>query len=181
MILYDKVLNIFHLCFILPLISMWDQGNVLTGEEQPGRCMLKQHLHMEVLHQGTVTLSLCASGDFICIDKSEIKFGKPSHITGRRISLWKAMCNESLWPSEQSTKPHGPSLESSRSEESAIAAPCGQGCRVTGSATHSFPLNTLTLAGIWAQEEAYVKLMKKKWKHLKMLFWGLWNLNKWAY
>lgn len=60
---------------------------MLAGEELPGKCMLKQHLHMEVLRQGTVTLSSCASGDFICIDKSEIKFGKPIHITGRKILL----------------------------------------------------------------------------------------------
>ena len=60
---------------------------MLAGEEQPGKRMFKQHLDMEVLHQGTVTLSSCASGDFICIDKSEIKFGKPIHITGGRILL----------------------------------------------------------------------------------------------
>lgn len=166
------MLNIFHLW------GMWDYGAVPTGEEQPGGRVLKQHLHMGLLHQGTVTLSSCARGDFICIDKSEIKFGKPIHITGRRISLWKATCKESLWPSDQSTKPHGPSLESSRWEKAAVWLHVG---RVTGSATHSFPLNTHTLTDIWAQEGAYVKLMMKKWKHLKMLFWGLRNLNKWAY
>lgn len=154
---------------------------MLAGEELPGKCMLKQHLHMEVLRQGTVTLSSCASGDFICIDKSEIKFGKPIHITGRKILLWKAVCNESLWPPEQSTKPHGPLLEGRRSEKAAVAAPGRQGCRVVGLATHSLPLDILTLAGIWAQEGAYMKLMKEKRKHLKMLFWGLRNLNKWAY
>lgn len=148
-ILYDKGLNISHLCFILPLIGVWDEGTVLTGEEQPGKCILKYHLHIEVLYQGTVTLSSRASGAFIYIDKSEIKFRKSIHITGRRILLWKAMWNESLWPSEQSTKPHGPLLESSRSEKVGISAPCRQGCGVMGSPTHSFPFNTLISARIW--------------------------------
>lgn len=116
--------------------------------EQHGRCMLKQHLHMDVLHQCTVTLSSCASGDLICRDKSEIKFGKPIHVTDGRVSLQNAVCSESLRCSEQSTKPHGPSLQSSRLEVAAVVVLYGQGCRALGTPDFSFPLNSLSSVAI---------------------------------
>lgn len=116
-----------------------------TGEEKPGKCILKEYLHMEVLNPGTATSG--ARGDFRSVDKSEKKFGKLSYRSQKNFTPL-SLCPIGIFTSCLS-------IPGRMEPQFPLKFP-------------PFPLGRSDSSRYFRlQEGAYVKLMKKKLKTLE--------------